>query len=54
MKIFSLKQILLTFPITFAQLKRDNTVKEIQMEIRHIIHSLYHAKSDLKKIYDNL
>ena len=41
-------------PIALAQVKADNTSKNLLNEIRQIIYSLYQEKEITKKVYNNM
>ena len=41
-------------PIALAQVKADNTSKNLLSEIRKIIYSLYRAKEISKQLYNNI
>ena len=41
-------------PIALAQVKADNTSKNLLNKIRQIIYSLYQEKEITKKVYNNI
>ena len=41
-------------PIALAQVKADNTSKNLPSEIRKITYSLYRAKEISKQLYNNI
>ena len=41
-------------PITLAQVKAENTSKNLLNEIRQVIYSLYRAKKFAKKVYKSI
>ena len=53
-KILTHKQMLQTVPIVLAQVKAENTSKNLLNEIRHIVYSLYRAKEITKKVYNSI
>ena len=53
MRILTPKQMLQRLPIAPAQVKADNTSKNLFNEIRQIIYYLYRAKEITKKVYNN-
>ena len=48
-KMLTSKQMIQRLPITLAQVKADNTSKNLLNKIRQIIYSLYQANKLLKK-----
>ena len=48
-KMLTSKQMIQRLPITLAQVKADNTSKNLVNKIRQIIYSLYQANKLLKK-----
>ena len=41
-------------PIVLAQVKGENTSKNLLNEIRHVVYSLYRAKEITKKVYNSI
>ena len=54
LRILSPKQMLQRLPIAFAQIKAVNTSEKLLNETRQIIYSLYQAKENNKKVYNNI
>ena len=53
LKILTPNQMLSRLPITFAQLKGNNSEK-LKNEIRKLLYSLYRSKSMTKQVYNNV
>ena len=53
-KILTPKQILQRLPMALTQLKAGNLSKNMLIEIRQIICSLYRAKEITKKVYHSI
>ena len=53
-KILSPKQMLERLPIALAQVKAGNTSKDLLVEIRQLIYSLYQEKEITKNVYNNI
>ena len=53
LKILTPNQMLSRLPITFAQLKGNNSEK-LKNEIRKLLYSLYLSKNMTKQVYNNL
>ena len=54
LKILTPKQIFQKLPIELAQVKADNTSKNLLSEIRQIIYPLYRAKEITKKVCNKI
>ena len=54
MKIFTPKQILQKLPIALAQVKGYNRSEHFKNIIRQVMHSLYRAKENAKRVYHNI
>ena len=53
-KLLTPKQMLQRLPIALAQEKAGNTSENLLNEIRNITYSLYRAKENNKKLYNNI
>ena len=54
LKILGPKQMLQRLPVALAQVNASNTFENLLNEIRQIIYSLYRAKENTKKVYNNI
>ena len=54
LKLLTPKQMLQRLPIALAQEKAGNTSENLLNEIRNITYSLYRAKENNKKLYNNI
>ena len=54
LKLLTPKQMLERLPIALAQEKAGNTSENLLNEIRNITYSLYRAKENNKKLYNNI
>ena len=54
LKILTPKQMLQRLPIALAQVKSDNNLESLLIEIRQTVYSLYQSKEINKKLQSNI